>query len=92
MYDKDAEVEISWGLFHKEKKNLFQVTGKPQLKPASVRQWDLHLGTVENSGSGFFISHLPTPFWNQEPKIIIVHTDTLKAYIIWKWISHPRAN
>lgn len=28
MYDKNAEVEISWGLFHKVNK-LFQVTGKP---------------------------------------------------------------
>lgn len=24
MYDKDAEVEISWGLFHKEKKTFFR--------------------------------------------------------------------
>ena len=29
MYDKNAEVEISWGLFHKVNK-LFQVTGKPR--------------------------------------------------------------
>ena len=95
MYDKNAEVEISWGLFHKVNK-LFQVTGKPhnsRLKQdvRANRTFTWEQLKLEVLVFFHFWFHLPIPFWNQEPKIIIVHIDTLGAYILWKWIS-TRAN